>query len=399
MSNVVERIKTFNSDRDPQLVQLKYQEIQTDVFAFYRGTCHLFYEDWPADTPLNEAPPTWICGDLHLENFGSYKGDNRLVYFNINDFDEAALAPCTWDLARFLTCLFVSAQTLRINEAKAFKLSKYFLDVYTQALAKARVRPVDEHNTVGLARELLFQLKKRPRKDFLDKRTALSGKVRKLILKDKQTEPTTEAERAEVTAVMDKWGAKQQYPQMFTVLDVAHRIAGIGSLGVERYVLLVEGKGSPDRNYLLDLKAEATSSLQPYLQLPQPQWANQADRAVTIQHWIQGIPPALLAPVELEGKFYVLREMQPIEDKVNAQLVYGKLHRLEQLVGTIAKVIAWGQLRSAGHQGAAAAYELMDFAQKPGWHKPLLRYAHAYAAQVNADYREFSVAYKSGELS
>jgi len=35
---------------------------------------------------------------------------------------------------------------------------------------------------------------------------------------------------------------------------VARRIAGTGSLGVERYVLLIEGKGSPDGNYLLDLK-------------------------------------------------------------------------------------------------------------------------------------------------
>ena len=61
-----------------------------DAFAFLRSTCHLFYEDWPADTPLNEAPLAWICGHLHLENFGTFKGDNRLAYFDINDFDEAS---------------------------------------------------------------------------------------------------------------------------------------------------------------------------------------------------------------------------------------------------------------------------------------------------------------------
>ena len=42
---------------------------------------------------LPHSPVCWICGDLHIENFGSYKGDNRLVYFDLNDFDESILAP------------------------------------------------------------------------------------------------------------------------------------------------------------------------------------------------------------------------------------------------------------------------------------------------------------------
>jgi hypothetical protein len=34
---------------------------------------------------------------FHIENFGSYKGDNRLVYFDIGDFDESLLGPSAWD--------------------------------------------------------------------------------------------------------------------------------------------------------------------------------------------------------------------------------------------------------------------------------------------------------------
>ena len=108
MATVVERIQQFNHNRKPELLTLKYQMMRQNAFAFLRGTCHLFYEDFPAHSPLNLAPPVWICGDLHLENFGSYKGNDRLVYFDINDFDEAVLAPCTWDLARFLTAILVA---------------------------------------------------------------------------------------------------------------------------------------------------------------------------------------------------------------------------------------------------------------------------------------------------
>ncbi|MGH9847817.1 MAG: DUF2252 family protein [Blastocatellia bacterium] len=116
-NHVVARIQQFNEGRNPRLLQLKYRAMQTDAFVFLRGACHLFYEDWPQAAPLNDAPLVWSCGDLHLENFGSYQGENRLVYFDINDFDEAVLAPCTWDLARFLTsvCQPAALQTEQVS--------------------------------------------------------------------------------------------------------------------------------------------------------------------------------------------------------------------------------------------------------------------------------------------
>ena len=86
----IERIRSFNDEREPERLRIKFDKMAADPFSFFRGTCHLFYADWPKHTPLDEAPAAWLCGDLHLENFGSYKGDNRLTYFDINDFDEAA---------------------------------------------------------------------------------------------------------------------------------------------------------------------------------------------------------------------------------------------------------------------------------------------------------------------
>jgi uncharacterized protein (DUF2252 family) len=400
MNNVIEHIREFNQGRDPRLLQFKYQLMQTDAFAFFRGTCHLFYRDWPTTSPLNEAPVTWICGDLHVQNLGCYKGDNRLVYFNINDFDEATLAPCTWDLARFLCCLLVAAPALKITTARALTLCTTFLDVYTKALARGRVHLVENDNAVGPAKDLLFQVKRRPRIAFLDAHTMRSGGTRKLLITGKGAYPVTEAERAAVTTVLQHWGAQQVDPSFFTVLDVAHRIAGIGSLGVERYVLLIEGNGSPDRNFLLDFKAESVSSLQPYLSERRVRWPNQAVRCVDIQQWVQGIPPALLSAVEMDERSYILREMQPMEDKVNMEPVAGKLHRLEQLVKMIAKVIAWGQLRSAGRQGAADANQMKDFAHAPfDWQKELVDYARDYAVQVNEDYRTFCVAWNDGQLT
>ncbi|GAC1677371.1 MAG: DUF2252 domain-containing protein [Ktedonobacteraceae bacterium] len=396
MNNIAERLRAFNQDRNPQLVQLKYQMMRADAFAFYRGTCHLFYQDWPAQSPLNSAPLAWICGDLHWQNLGSYKGDNRLVYFNFNDFDEAELAPCTWDLARLLVSFLISADVLSAKDSQMFKLCSYFLSVYKYEIERGRVHIVQAEKTTGIVHDLLFQVKKRARKDFLDSRTTLTEEGRKLVVDGKRALAATPVEHKRVSRVVEHWGSKQLNPGFYKVLDVARRIAGVGSLGVERYVVLVEGHGSPDRNYLLDLKAAAPSSLQPYLITQQPHWNNEAERVVSIQRWVQGVPPALLAAVELDKAWYVLRELQPSEDKVNVALLNDKLESLEKLVKAIARVVAWGQLRGAGRQGVANALDLSKFASAKRWEENLLTYARFYARQVRADFEEFCGAYDHG---
>jgi uncharacterized protein (DUF2252 family) len=160
--------------------------------------------------------------------------------------------------------------------------------------------------------------------------------------------------------------------------------------------VLVEGSGSPDHNYLLDLKAAMPSSLQPYLVSPQPHWSNDAERSVTIQRWQQGVPPALLGAVELNRAWYVLRELQPSEDKVNATLLNGKFASLEKLEKAMAKVVAWDQLRAAGRQGVANAYDLSKFAEAKQWEEELLTYARSYTKRVRQDFDEFRDAYDHG---
>jgi uncharacterized protein (DUF2252 family) len=397
-SNVVERIYQFNENRDAELVKLKYEKMRGDVFTFFRGTCHLFYQDWPQDSSLNQAPPVWNCGDLHLQNFGTYKGDNRLVYFDINDFDEAALAPCTWDVTRLVTSIIVASHSLKLEEKEALSLCNEFLDTYAKTLAKGQARTVQEDTAKGMVKEHFESLEKRNRKDFLDKRTEVkAGKRRFITNGDRVASPQgnrfrkcPDKQREQLFILLDAWAAKQGKLEFFYVLDVALRIAGTGSLGIPRYAVLIEGKGSPDNNYILDIKQSRSSSLEPYA-IPQPQWESEAHRIVTIEQRMQGTPAALLTAVLLEDKYYVMRELQPIQDKINLVEWNGKLKRLEKVLKTMAKVTAWDQLRSGGRQGSAIADDLIAFASAPpfDWKKEILNYAKSYADQVEADYVAF----------
>ena len=132
--DVVRQIQVYNAGRDPERLRIKYQRMRSDSFAFLRGTCPLFYERLYAAKLSRSTPLVWICGDLHLENFGSYKGNNRVAYFDLNDFDEAALAPASWELVRMLTSVLVGAATLSISPSEAHTLCSVFLDNYAASL-------------------------------------------------------------------------------------------------------------------------------------------------------------------------------------------------------------------------------------------------------------------------
>src|SRR6185369_18006530 len=128
MNDIALRVKQFNADRDPVGLALKLAKMREDPFKFLRGSCHLFYAGLPRHEIFSKAPAGWICGDLHVENFGCFKGDNRLPYFDINDFDEAILAPCTWDLMRFLVSVRLAAANRSIGPRKTDLLCRNFAD-------------------------------------------------------------------------------------------------------------------------------------------------------------------------------------------------------------------------------------------------------------------------------
>src|ERR1700760_2513009 len=138
MHDVTKRIIAFNESRLAKMRPLKYRLMMENAFRFFRGTCHLFYEDLAAAEGFPKAPPGWICGDLHLENFGSYRRDNNQVYFDLNDFDEAILAPVTWEVVRLVTSIFVGFESLGIEARRAEKMAKLYLKSYAANLATGK---------------------------------------------------------------------------------------------------------------------------------------------------------------------------------------------------------------------------------------------------------------------
>jgi uncharacterized protein (DUF2252 family) len=400
MLNVAKTIRSFNAGRDPERLVMKYANLRANPFVFLRGTCHLFYDRLPADALFTKAPAAWLCGDAHLENFGSYKGDNRLAYFDLNDFDEAALAPVTWELVRFLSSILVAGGSLRATPDDSNALCKVFLEGYAGALALGKARWVERDTASGLVHELLATLKARTRAAFLDKRTERKNGGRRIRRDGEHALRADRAGRERAARLIDAFAASQDNPGFFRVLDVARRIAGTGSLGMERYVVLVEGKGSPDGNYLLDLKQATSSSLVPHLKIRQPAWPSQAHRVVAVQRRMQAVSMAFLHPI-VDGKSsYVLRDLQPSEDRVSLDVRRTGLGQVSGVIEEMGQLMAWAHLRSSGRQGSAIADELIDFGTSArSWRRDLLDAAHQCAAQVENDWKAYCQAHDAGKMA
>ena len=369
---VIQRIEEFNRGREPERLALKYAAMRASPFAFMRGTCHLFYADLPALSLFSKAPLAWICGDLHLENFGTYKGDNRLVYFDLNDFDEAVLAPCTLELVRAVTSIIVAAKQYGLPARTGLTLCSTYLEAYGGSLAAGKPRWIDRDAAQGVLAKLFEGLRLRKRKDYIDSRTRLVKGKRVIDTDGRRALLATPDEREQVTAFMEKFAATQDDPAFYRAIDVARRIAGTGSLGVERYAILVHGKGGPEGHYLLDLKAAQPSALSPILKTPQPKWRSEAERVVTLQRRVQAVAPAFLRDVRMGGKSYVLKGLQPSSDRVSLEDAHGDVRLLESLVADYGHLTAWDQLRACGRQGSAIADEMIEFGRDASWRKGLL---------------------------
>ena len=105
---------------------------------------------------------------------------------------------------------------------------------------------------------------------------------------------------------------------------------------------------------------------------------------------------AFLQPVTMGKIDYVLRGLQPSEDRVSLKQPRHSLAEIQQVMTVMGSLVAWSQLRSVGRQGSALADELMVFGQSKKWKRQLLEIAHGCAAQVRKDWQAYSKAYDAG---
>jgi len=392
--SAVKIIKEYNSDRHPEILRFKYKAMSASPFRFLRGTCHLFYEDYSTRPAMTTDPTSvWLCGDMHIENFGAYQGDNNLGYFDINDFDESTRAPLTWDLARFLVSLQLSTASIGVDMKEIHVLSSVFLNTFHEILKAGKSKTVEAPTSTGVIKTFFSQLSERTRKNFIAEKTVLvKGQLQLIKTKDHWLLLNKDTSDR-VMGFIEKWN-EGLGEERYKLLDIAYRLAGTGSMGLERYVVLAKKKSE---YFFLDFKFAQQASIDLYVE-PKIIWKNNAQRIINVQKMTQHVSPALLQRVVIDGNSYVMRELQPLEDKLDFSILDAKKGKLNEVIGTMAEMAASAYLRSSGWMGSSTIDELIDFGSTHDWRKGLYTFASNYKDQVIADFKEFKTALKDGRL-
>src|SRR5260370_985923 len=102
-----------------QDLALKHQHMAEAAFPFFRATFYRWLQLWPelcAD--LVKAPAVLGVGDLHIENFGTWRDEEGRLIWGVNDLDEAWPAPYTLDLVRLTTSVYVAIGEEHLSLAK-----------------------------------------------------------------------------------------------------------------------------------------------------------------------------------------------------------------------------------------------------------------------------------------
>jgi len=99
-------------------LKCKHRQMAESEFSFLRATFYRWVQIWPEVCPdLQHAPRVLAVGDLHVENFGTWRDtDGRLVW-GVNDFDEVSDCPYTIDLVRLATSAWLAAREGQLSVA------------------------------------------------------------------------------------------------------------------------------------------------------------------------------------------------------------------------------------------------------------------------------------------
>jgi uncharacterized protein (DUF2252 family) len=391
-SFALEEIVRFNRSFKKRLRRLKFARMDMGAFQFFRGTDHLFASYWEKLKPADAGPPLLTCGDLHLENFGGYRADNGDFYFDINDFDEAVVAPCSFDLVRCTTSILLAAGQWQLSPRVTTELATAYLNQFRttvkQATAAQPIHPSTRWDAV--AADLLGPTALATQQQLLEHETSEKKSGRRSIVRSKQKHPDIRPQRAAaVRKAVEGYGRRIGRAAEYRTLDVAGRIAGIGSLGVRRYTVLVEGSGPPWGYRLLDVKEARPSSILTCARGPQlHDRRDDARRVVAAQKHLQAEPTANLDVLHIGRRGFRMREMIPDENRSRIdrfEKEESKLHRAVQLAG---RLTAISQLRGSRVNGHDCQAGLKHWAAGPALDE-VLAAATRYVGRMCCDYEAF----------
>ena len=122
-----------NLTREPDLVPVRHGRMMVSPFTFYRGAAKIMAADL-AETPV-AGLDAQLCGDAHLSNFGAFASPERVLLFDLNDFDETLPGPFEYDVKRMAASFTIAARNNGFSKADTQAATLASVRAYREAMA------------------------------------------------------------------------------------------------------------------------------------------------------------------------------------------------------------------------------------------------------------------------
>jgi uncharacterized protein (DUF2252 family) len=203
-------------------LDLKHRLMSADAFSFLRATFYRWAQQWPElCEECVSAPRVLAVGDLHVENFGTWRDAEGRLIWGVNDFDEVATLPYTQDLVRLATSALIAIDESRLT-LSGRRACEALLEGYTQSLRESGGAAVLAERYRWLRDLAVARLKdQRPFWEHMRSLRTATGRGARPV-------------RRLLEAALPARGLEAR---------IVHRQAGLGSLGRLRLVALANWRG------------------------------------------------------------------------------------------------------------------------------------------------------------
>jgi uncharacterized protein (DUF2252 family) len=409
-ADAVQQVVSANEGRVARLVPVRIGRMVASPFAFLRGAAAIMAADF-SRLPATGITPV-ICGDAHLGNFGFYASPERDLVFDLNDFDEAHPGAWEWDLRRLIASVHVAGRQNGASEDECGEAVRRCVRSYREHLSHLAEQPLlarayDRLNLDRLhraaagatGRRAIENAAARARKRTSDRALPRfteqhDGGLRLVQEPPLITRPDPEQYERIAVALDDYLQTlRTQWAVIlggYRLVDVAHKVVGVGSVGLRAYIALCEGS-SPDDVLFLQLKQARRSVVAQYVHGDSAWHDHQGQRVVQYQQALQTVSDPLLGWTTVGPRQYYVRQFR---DMKGAVVVDGiDAPALADYAGVCGLLLAKGHARTSGASMITGYLGRSDKADRA-----LCVFARRYADQTERDHAALVTAVDRGLL-
>lgn len=406
----------------------KHAKMAANPFRFFRGSANLFFDDIANNhiklpsALTSQIPTTTVIGDCHISNFGFLTEEGShgdTIIFSPNDFDDACIGHCIWDITRFTTSLVLTQQLCQgvhsghyaseefdameglfvASEKQLHASITEFLNTYSKTCSALQQNTLSRDSIVAdfekshVLRRFEKKAKKRGTKgkhfftkSALAKATTVSPNGPMFIDNPNKFRHVPKKLSADIANTFAPYVND-------SILAITERLgAGTGSVNMQRFYLLVgPGNFASEQDlalcHIVEVKQQRHAApLKHFSQLSPINRLNPAHLTANCQRKMQRKPDLVLDEVEWHGKHWLVRSRHHARVSISPESIGFSCD--QNSIALIQYANACGHALALAHARGdrrSTKFEQAVVEHLPNYQDDITQISFDYAAQVAED--------------